>query len=116
GAIGLRSGIAHDGRRTGIGHLELDILALNLLGDVEQIARIEADLDRSVLVAHFELFDGSTVFRAGRRDDEIAAVERQLYGAAALGRDRRDTVDRVGEFLALDIEDLALVDRDDALV
>src|SRR5205814_10350380 len=32
------------------------------------------------------------------------------------GRDRRYAIDRVGEFLALDIEDLVVVDRDDPVV
>src|SRR5205085_9635677 len=105
-----------DRRRARIGHLELRVFAVDLLCDIEQIARIEADLDRAVLITHFELFDRGAILGTGSRDDEIAAIERQLHGAAALGRDRRYAIDRVGEFLAFDIEDLVVVDRYDPVV
>ena len=38
--------VAHQGGRAGIGHQEARLGALDLLGDVEQVARVEADLER----------------------------------------------------------------------
>ena len=67
-------------------------------------------------VAHFELLDRGAVFRARRRNDEAAALDRQLDGAAVLGRDRRHAVHRLGEGFAIDLEDLVVVGRDHAVV
>ena len=51
-------------RRAGIGELEHRRLALDLRRDVEQIARVEADIERIGLVFDFEFFVGA----AGIRD------------------------------------------------
>src|SRR6202011_5856168 len=48
--------VLHQGRRTGIGEPEHGDLALDLAGDVEQIARVESDIERVGGVLDLDLF------------------------------------------------------------
>src|SRR5579862_337574 len=70
--------VAHDRRRSRIGHRKARALALDLLGNIEQIARVEADLQRLRVVAHFDFLGRGAVLGAGRRKGEIAALDREL--------------------------------------
>ncbi len=100
----------------GIGELEHGDLAFDLRGDVEQIARVEADIERIGVVFDLELLGGAAGIRIGDREHQPAAIERQLHRAAALARHRGDAVDRGLEILLVDDQLLVVAERDDARI
>src|SRR5215203_5792184 len=70
--------LTDQGRRGGIGEMDLDHVTVNLPEDVEQIAGVEADLEarRSIIAGHF--LGGGAVFGAGHRQGDLVAIERHL--------------------------------------
>ena len=91
-------------------------LAIDLGRDVEQVARVEADIERIGVVVDLEFLGGAAGIRVGDREHQLAARERELDGAAALARDRGDAVDRLLELLLVDLEHLVVAERNDAAV
>src|SRR5437762_11471296 len=59
--------VAHDGRRASIRQLKLHALALDLIGDVQQVTRIKTNFERSGRIARFELLFGLAVRSEERR-------------------------------------------------
>src|SRR4029453_10883646 len=55
----LVSDVAHERRRRGIGERELGALALDLLGDIQQVARVEADFEIATAILHLQLLAGA---------------------------------------------------------
>src|SRR6202034_2651594 len=104
------------GRRAGIGKLEHGGFALDLRGNVEEVARIETDIDRIGSVFDLDLLGGAAGIRIGDGQQETPSAQRQFDGTAALARDRRDAIDRSLELLFVDDEFLVVVQRDDATV
>ena len=68
--------------------------ALDLAGDVEQIARVETDIERVGRVFDLELLGGAAGIGIGHAEHELARGQRELHGAAALAGDGGDAVDR----------------------
>src|SRR5262245_23003533 len=64
--------VLDQGRRTRIGELQDRSVALDLAGNVEQIARVETDIDRIGLVAHLKLLGGAAGVRVDHRQDHLA--------------------------------------------
>src|SRR5262249_47042556 len=95
---------------------ELRAIACDLFGDVEEVPRIEADLERAGMVSRFEFLDGGAVFRTGRRYNETTVFDREFDCAALFRRDRRYSVDRFRKGFAFDLEDLVVVRWDDAVI
>ena len=100
----------------GIGELQDRGFAFELGRDVEQIAGIEADIERLGAVLDLDLLGRAAGIRIGHRKHQPAAGERQLHRAPALARYRRHPVDRLLELLLVDGEFLVVADRDDAPV
>src|SRR2546421_360199 len=101
---------------TSVGQPQHRDFAFDLGGDVEQIARVEADIERVGGVFDFELFGGAAGIRVGHRQHQLAVGQRQLYGAAAFARNGRDAVDRGLKVLLVDDQFLVVVLRNDAAV
>src|SRR4029453_4949518 len=97
---------AKQSRRGGIGEMDLDRIALDLPQNVEQVTRIEADLEtlRAIIGGHF-LGRGAVLGR-GYRQGHAAAVERPLSRPASarvqwVRRDRRPPRTRAGRSSAV---------------
>ena len=104
-------------RRAGVGELEHRDLAFDLRGDVEQIARVEADIERIGVVVDLELLGGA----AANPDWSPTASSRPPVIESLTARPRslddgRDAVDRGLEILLVDGQRLVVVGRDDAPV
>ena len=91
-------------------------LTTDLLGNVEEISRVEADFQRAREVAHLELLLRGTVFGARRRHAEATVLNSELDCPALLGRDRGHSVHRFGKRFAVDLEDLVVVRRDHPVI
>src|SRR5262249_18585288 len=90
--------ILNEGGRARISELEHRRFAVELRSDVQQIARVETDIERLRPVFDFELLGGTTRIRVCDRKQELAAAQGEFHGAAALARYRGHSVDRVLEF------------------
>src|SRR5258708_3581854 len=108
--------VLDQGGRTGVGKFQNRGFAFDLSGDIEQIARIESDIDRIGLIDDLELFGGATGIRIGHREHQSAGRERELHGAPALARYRRDAVDGSFEGALIDFKMLVVSGRDYASV
>ena len=56
-----------------VGELEAGLLALELAGDVEEIARVEADLERACAVLDADLLGGAAALGVVDREHELVA-------------------------------------------
>ena len=108
--------VLDQGRRAGIGEAQHRHLAVELGRDVEQIARVESDIDRIGRVIDLDLLGGAAGIRVGDGQDQLAGGQRQLDGAAAFARHRRDAIDRGLEVLLVDHQFLVVAARDDARI
>ena len=61
------------GRRARIGQLEMRRLALELASDVEQIASVEADLERRRIVIDADLLGSAAALRVVDREQSLSA-------------------------------------------
>src|SRR5579864_1830319 len=113
-ALGLLVG--NESRRTRVGELEHGGVTVELSRNVEQIARVEADIERLGIVADLELLDGAARIRIGDRKHQLSCGERELHGTAALARNRRHAIDRLLELVLVYFEALVVADRDDPAV
>ena len=96
--------------------MHLDTVPLDLAQDIQQIAAVEADLERrgGVIAGHF-LCRGA-VFGAGDRQGDAIAIKAELHRARLFGCDGRDPVDALLEAARIDLQDLVVAGRDDAAV
>src|SRR5262245_43496745 len=76
---------AHQRRRGGIREHEARPFTFDLLGDVEEVARIEPDLERTVGIVDLQLLDSAPALWAGGGKLQAAAVQSELYRARPLG-------------------------------
>ncbi len=110
------AGVLHHGRGAGIGELEQRALALELVGDVEQVARVEADLERGRAVLDRDLFRRAAALGIVHRQHQLVLRQVELHRAAALAGDGRDAVHRIDEFRVGDLQLLVVRLRDHAPV
>src|SRR5712672_2202540 len=96
-ALGIA--ILDQGRRARIGEAEHRRVALDLSRDVEQVARVEADIEWLRAVLDLDFLRGAAGIRIGDRKHELAVGERELDGTAALTRHRGNAIDRLLELL-----------------
>ncbi len=100
----------------GIGELQLHRVAVDLAGDVEEVAGIEPDLDPVLIVVDLELFRGAARIRIDHGKRQLAVAGREFHGPAALRRDGRDAVDGGGELALVHFQELVVALRDDPRV
>src|SRR5262245_49170477 len=103
-------------RRARIGQLQQGTLALDLGRDVEQVARVEPDIERIGLVLDLELLGGAARIRVGHRQYHAAGGERQFDRPSTLARDGRDAVDGRLELRLVDDKLLVVADRNHSAV
>src|SRR5450759_1348000 len=85
--------VLHYGRRTRVGEFEQHRVAFKLLGDIEEIAGVEADVDRRGIIIDIQFLDCRTGSRIGDGKSEFGVRHGELDGAATLRRNRRNPVD-----------------------
>src|SRR5687767_2269582 len=88
--------------------MHFDDVTLDLAEDVEQVPRIETDLESvSAIVGRHFLGSGSVLRRRDRQSNPIA-VQRHFHGSRSLARDRGDAVYALLEPAGIDLKELVI--------
>src|SRR5829696_2488308 len=80
--------VLDQGRRSWVGQLQHGGLTFDLRRDVQQVAGIEADIERIGSVLDLNFLSGAARIRIGHRKHQSSIAERQFYGASAFTRYR----------------------------
>src|SRR6185503_18970986 len=83
--------------------------------EVEQVLRIEADLNRGALVLRGQGLARFSEVGTGGGEVELARAQAEAHGAAPLGRKEAHAPDGRGQALALQGDDLVAGEGDDLL-